>query len=58
MNSIPTRLGKWKKQFLEGATAVFGASNKPLKVSQEPDTALLYEQIGRLQVALAFFKKS
>lgn len=53
----PNQISDWKKHFLEGATAVFETSCKPLKVSQEPDTSLLYEQIGRLQMELTFFKK-
>lgn len=53
----PNQISDWKKQFLEGATAVFVTSTKSLKLSQEPDTALLYEQIGRLQMELTFFKK-
>ncbi len=53
----PNQISDWKKQFLEGATAVFETSTKSLKLSQEPGTALLYEQIGRLQMELTFFKK-
>lgn len=53
----PNQIGDWRKQFREGATTVFENGNKPIKVSQEPDNALLYEQIGRLQMELTFFKK-
>lgn len=53
----PNQIGDWKKQFLAGATAVFETGSKPIKVGQEPDMALLYEQIGRLQMELTFFKK-
>lgn len=53
----PNQIGDWKKQFLEGATAVFESTGKSVKVSQEPETTLLYEQIGRLQMELSFFKK-
>jgi len=53
----PNQISDWKKQFLEGATAVFESTGKALKPHQEPDNALLYEQIGRLQMELTFFKK-
>jgi len=53
----PNQISDWKKQFLDGATAVFETTGKPAQISQEPDTVLLYEQIGRLQMELTFFKK-
>ena len=51
------QISDWKKQFLEGAITVFETTNKTTKQTQEPDAALLYEQIGRLQMELTFFKK-
>jgi len=53
----PNQISDWKKQFLQGAAAVFEAGNKPIQTTQEPEMALLYEQIGRLQMELTFFKK-
>ena len=53
----PNQISDWKKQFLEEASAVFETTTKSVKLTQEPDNALLYEQIGRLQMELTFFKK-
>lgn len=53
----PNQISDWKKQFLNGAADVFETTTKPVNSSQEPDSALLYEQIGRLQMELTFFKK-
>lgn len=53
----PNQISDWKKQFLDGAATVFEITTKPVKSAQEPDNALLYEQIGRLQMELTFFKK-
>lgn len=53
----PNQISEWKKQFLEGASTIFEPAGKPVKSVQDPDTALLYEQIGRLQMELTFFKK-
>lgn len=52
------QISDWKKQFLAGASVVFESVDKVDKVqSQETDAALLYEQIGRLQMEITFFKK-
>jgi transposase-like protein len=47
----------WKKQLLEGAANVFAPAGKSLPQPDDPKLAELYEQIGRLQVELAFVKK-
>jgi transposase-like protein len=47
----------WKKQLLEGATAIFTPQGKNTPPPDDPKLAELYEQIGRLQVELAFVKK-
>jgi putative transposase len=47
----------WKKQLLEGAAAVFDPKGKNTPPPDDPKLAELYEQIGRLQVELAFVKK-
>lgn len=53
----PNQITDWKKQFLESAPTLFEAIGKAAPTSTEPDVALLYEQIGRLQMELTFFKK-
>ncbi len=53
----PTQITLWKKQLLEGAATVFesGATKKP--TTEEPSSAELYEQIGRLKIELDWVKK-
>ncbi len=53
----PNQISDWKKQFMDSASTLFEATHKPTVASTEPDAALLYEQIGRLQMELTFFKK-
>ena len=58
----PNQISDWKKQFIEAAPTLFDGTHKPVPASSEPDVALLYEQIGRLQMELTapadrFFKK-
>ena len=48
----------WKKQLLEGAPDVFASPGKGPPPADDPKDAELYEQIGRLQVELAFVKKN
>lgn len=52
----PTAISRWKKMLLEGAFEVFsrGRGNSP---TEEELTAPLYEQIGRLQMEVDWFKK-
>jgi putative transposase len=54
-----TQINLWKKQLLDSAEDVFVDGNsKPLQKSlDEPDSAELYEQIGRLKVQLEWLKK-
>lgn len=53
----PTQVALWKKQLLEGVETVFeGSSAKPEK-SDEPGSAELYEQIGKLNMQLEWLKK-
>lgn len=44
----PNQISDWKKQFMDAAPTLFEAAHKA--ASAEPDVALLYEQIGRLQM--------
>ena len=53
----PTQISDWKKQFMDTAATLFEAIHKATSASTEPNVALLYEQIGRLQMELTFFKK-
>jgi transposase len=53
----PNQITDWKKQFLQTAPSLFEATQKAAPATTEPDIALLYEQIGRLQMELTFFKK-
>jgi transposase-like protein len=48
----------WKKQFLAGAAAVVTKECKSTPPPDDPKPAELYEQIGQLQVELAFAKKT
>ena len=47
----------WKKLLLDGAAAVFTPAGKGTPPPDDAKQAELYEQIGRLQVELAFVKK-
>ena len=53
-----TQINLWKKQLLDGAETVFdGDAEKTKEEKDEPQTAELYEQIGRLKVELEWLKK-
>ena len=53
-----TQINLWKKQLVEGAERVFDDGSKAKKSSSdEPQSAELYEQIGRLNVQLEWLKK-
>ncbi len=55
----PTQINLWKKQLLDGAEEVFqdGRSKEVKAVSDEPESAELFEQIGRLKMQLEWLKK-
>jgi transposase-like protein len=53
----PTMIHAWKKQLLQGAEALFAAGVKTDGGDAEARQAELYEQIGRLQMELAWVKK-
>jgi len=54
----PTQIHTWKKRLLEGAAQLFrdGRSHREAAERQSRE-AELYEQIGRLQMELAWLKK-
>lgn len=53
----PTQIKQWKKQLQEGGIEVFDEkAGKAAQAQAEMETTL-YEQIGRLQMELAWLKK-
>lgn len=52
----PSVIANWKRQLLEGATEVF-SRGAGVSRSEDQVTAPLYEQIGRLQMEVAWLKK-
>ena len=53
----PTQITLWKKQLLEGAATVFESGTAKKAATDEPSSAELYEQIGRLKIELDWVKK-
>jgi len=53
----PTMIHAWKKQLLQGAESIFASGVKADHGEAEAKQAELYEQIGRLQMELAWVKK-
>jgi len=53
----PTQITLWKKQLLEGAETLFESSSSKKTATDEPSSAELYEQIGRLKIELDWVKK-
>ena len=53
----PTMIHAWKKQLLQGAETIFASGVKADGLDIEARQAELYEQIGRLQMELAWVKK-
>jgi putative transposase len=53
----PTNIHAWKKQLLAGAEGVFTNGAQASAAEHEAAQAELYEQIGRLQMELAWVKK-
>jgi transposase-like protein len=53
---FPSQVTDWKKEFLAGASSVF-ENTKGTKGKKVDESTALYEQIGRLQMDLAFLKK-
>lgn len=52
----PSLVSKWKKQILDRGEEIF-KTGKPTQEAQEKEEGKLYEQIGRLQMELAWLKK-
>jgi transposase len=53
----PSQIAVWKKQLLAEAAQIFESSSAKGSKEDEPQTAELYEQIGRLKVELEWLKK-
>jgi transposase len=53
----PSQVTMWKKQLLTEAAQVFESGSAKGSKEDEPQTAELYEQIGRLKVELEWLKK-
>lgn len=53
---FPTQVSDWKKEFLEKSEDIF-ESKKSKKPDKTEDVVDLYEQIGRLQMDIAYLKK-
>ena len=53
----PTLIHGWKKQLLQGAEGLFASGAKTVTSATEDRSTELYEQIGRLQMELAWVKK-
>jgi transposase-like protein len=54
----PNLVYKWRKQLLDGVITLFEAPVTPRDPDgSQAEIALLYEQIGRLNVQLDWFKK-
>jgi len=52
----PTQIAQWKKQALEGLPEIF-ANHRGQQGKGETQEAVLYQQIGRLQMEVAWLKK-
>ena len=53
----PNLVGNWKKQALESLPEVFSTGKARSREDEQAKLDALYQQIGQLQVELAFLKK-
>jgi transposase-like protein len=54
----PVQISQWKKQLLDGMETLFQNGSPARQPDPEKIQAELYEQLGRLQMALTWVKKS
>jgi len=53
-----SQVQEWKRRLLEGAKDLFsGSKERKQRTADEPNTAELFEQIGRLKMELEWLKK-
>src|SRR4051794_2752653 len=53
----PVQISQWKKQLLDGMETLFQGGAASPKADHEKIQTALYEQLGRLQMELAWVKK-
>ena len=53
----PVQISQWKKQLLDGLEGLFETGSASRRPDHEKLQVELYEQIGRLQMELAWVKK-
>jgi transposase-like protein len=53
----PNQIGEWKKKLLQEGPTIFAPSSAQPPQAQTARETELYEQIGRLQMELAWLKK-
>lgn len=53
----PVQLSQWKKQAVEGLSAVFAAPHRKAEAEAEALQGRLYQEIGQLKVELDWLKK-
>ena len=54
----PVTISKWKTEFLENMSSVFGGEKGKIQDEDSPEMKKLYAQIGQLKVENDFLKKS
>lgn len=54
----PVTISKWKTEFLENMSSVFGGEKGKSQDEDSPEMEKLYAQIGQLKVENDFLKKS
>jgi len=54
----PVTISKWKTEFLENMSSVFGGEKCKIQDEDSPEMEKLYAQIGQLKVENDFLKKS
>jgi transposase-like protein len=52
-----TLISRWKKQLVDGVESIFSGEFKAVDAQSEQQKTELFEQIGRLQMELAWLKK-
>lgn len=53
----PNQISIWKKEFLEGAEAIFSGELPSKKEAEDKEKERLYGKIGQLQIEVDFLKK-